>query len=974
MKGNKPLVATIYNPQNQSKEQLIDAFVVRIPLFKRLFKELKESSTERPDQHYLIIGKRGMGKTTLLLRLCYEIQNDPELNTKLLPLVFNEEEYSVNRLFKFWERILELLEAQGNYSINAEQLIEEYSEQYEDNDEYEKALFQLVKATIQTQPKKLVLFIDNVGQMFDRFKKYESHRLRKILSTESSLQLVTASSRMVEHFYRYEHPFYEFFKVEHLRGLSSKETKDLLLKLGEAYKKEEIKTVVTQQVGRVETLRRLTGGVIRSIVLLFEIFLDNTNGNAFKDLEAVLDRVTPLYKHRMDDLPSQQQEIMEAVALAWDAISTQEITKKTRLDSKKVSAQLSQLEKQDHITKIATSTKNKFYQISERFFNIWYLMRHGRVQDRRKVIWLVRFLEEWCSADELHRRAKKHVESLKSGRYDERGAFYMTEALAQTKGLSADAQHELLESTRIFYSTKGKREYLDSLSKSDIELFEKAKGLCEDGKYAEAIPLFKEVRDQPLRKIGDCYCEMNEYEKAEVCFKNAIQKGDLDAKNNLANLYSNDLEKLKDAEALYLEAIEDGIDFAFYNLAILYEHSLNIYEKAEKYYLLSIEKGDPDAKNKLANLYKNHLEKYTEAEVLYLEAIEEGNKHAKNNLANLCKDHLGKYAEAEVLYLEAIEEGDKHAKNNLGNLYQDQLNRYTESERFYKEAIEEGDKHAKNNLANLYQNYLEKYAEAEVLYLEAIEEGYKHAKYNLAALYRDHLNEHNKAEELYLSAINDGHNYAKNNLANLYQDHLGKYQEAERLYLEAIEEGNGHAKNGLANLYANHHSKHLEAEALYLEAIVDGNANAKNGLATLYAEHLEKYEEAEKYYLSAIEEGDKYAKYNLALFYELYYKKYYKAEKWYLSAIEEKYDIAKNALANLYRDHLEKYEEAERYYLSAIEGGDKHARYNLAVLYHYDLKHYEGAEKFYLEAINDKYIGAKNALANLYRDHLEKYE
>ena len=69
------------------------------------------------------------------------------------------------------------------------------------------------------------------------------------------------------------------------------------------------------------SLRILTGGVIRTIVLLFEIFIDDENGNAISDLEKILDRVTPLYKHRMDDLQPLQREIAETLALRSPSIA-----------------------------------------------------------------------------------------------------------------------------------------------------------------------------------------------------------------------------------------------------------------------------------------------------------------------------------------------------------------------------------------------------------------------------------------------------------------------------------------------------------------------------------------------------------------------------------------------------------------------------------------------------------------------------
>ena len=45
--------------------------------------------------------------------------------------------------------------------------------------------------------------------------------------------------------------------------------------------------------------------------------------------------------------------------------------------------------------------------VKERFFNIWYLMRYGRKKNKSQVLCLVRFLDEWCSKDELEDRNKK---------------------------------------------------------------------------------------------------------------------------------------------------------------------------------------------------------------------------------------------------------------------------------------------------------------------------------------------------------------------------------------------------------------------------------------------------------------------------------------------------------------------------------------------------------------------------------------
>ena len=66
----------IYNPANQTPQELIDNFVVRTKIFKEIFEDIKNSEMECPEQHYIVQGIRGQGKTTLLLRIAYEIVND----------------------------------------------------------------------------------------------------------------------------------------------------------------------------------------------------------------------------------------------------------------------------------------------------------------------------------------------------------------------------------------------------------------------------------------------------------------------------------------------------------------------------------------------------------------------------------------------------------------------------------------------------------------------------------------------------------------------------------------------------------------------------------------------------------------------------------------------------------------------------------------------------------------------------------
>lgn len=510
----KSNIAYIYNPQNQSKEQLIDGFVVRLDTFQKLFKEIKEAKMQTPEQHYLIQGKRGMGKTTLLRRLSYEIENDTALNTWLMPLVFNEEEYGISKLFQLWERIMELMWEKDHDFVYLKKTIHQLSQQIKDNGQYERALYDLLSQTLVQYRRKLILFIDNFGDIFNRFTEEEARRVRKILQTSADLRIFGAFSVGIGILYEYKHPFYEFFKIEKLSGLNQKATCDLLLKLSEIYGKDGVKEIIATQLGRIEALRRLTGGSIRSMVLLFDVFSEDIKGNAFKDLERILDQLTPLYKHIMDDLPTKQKEIVDIIALSWDAVTVKEICERMREESKVISAQLSQLAKDEIIEKIPTHTKNHLYQVSERFFNIWYLMRLGRSSEKSRVLWLTRFLEEWCDDETLVERTQKHLNSLRNKTYNRRAAYFMSEALANIKSLPSNLQHELLETTREYLKDFDK-EYFDNLPKSDVSSVAEMRVEYGRGTYNKVLSITRQmVNNNPLIAVV-CLIKMNKGDEAQ---------------------------------------------------------------------------------------------------------------------------------------------------------------------------------------------------------------------------------------------------------------------------------------------------------------------------------------------------------------------------------------------------------------------------------------------------------------------------
>ena len=630
--GRRYNVLNIYNPANQTKQELIKNFVVRIKELNEIFNVIKSDPMQSPPSHFIIQGQRGSGKTTLLLRLYYEVKALVEEQNWLIPIRFDEEQYNIRTLYKLWENVALNLEEELAEGFSG--LFDEMQKHIEEKD-YDNTCYNILKKSLKKQNKKLILFIDNFGDLLGKFQKKEHQRLEYLLSTETDLRIIGGSSMVLDYKYDYTQPIYELFKIVILEGLNQKETINLLLKLGEYYNTSSVRDIVDNDPGRIETLRRLTSGVPRTIVLLFEIFIDNESGDSFRDLESILDRVTPLYKHRMDDLSPQQQEIVHAIAMNWDAVGVKEVARITRMESKAVSAQLKQLEFNRIVSKIKTNIKNHYYQINERFFNIWYLMRYGRRKERNKVLWLVRFLENWCNREELISRAERHVQALRKGNMYEKHALFMTEALSHTD-IPEDLQYIMIKETRRLLTEKN-IDLLDDLSKSDKELYNTFALYYTQKNYSKALKNLLEIRNKTgfvLGMSGFLYeLHMKDYLKAEEYYLAALKKGYHGMISNLASLYETEFNDFNKAEKYYLLAFKKGNTHAIFQLALLYQVNLKDYKKAIQYYQLAIKKDSIEAMNSLALLYQTELRDYSNAIKYFQMAVEKENVEAMINMA-----------------------------------------------------------------------------------------------------------------------------------------------------------------------------------------------------------------------------------------------------------------------------------------------------------------------------------------------------
>jgi len=939
----------IYQNANNTPESIKQNFVIRTHEYELIIEDLLKKKRNDSIQHELILGRRGSGKSTLLKRIQIEIDENTALQKKYVAINLPEEQGRIYRLFDLWETVYD--ELCEKYSI---QNSKKDFDEFEDDKEYTNYIFGLLHELLDKKKLIAVLLLDNFDRILDNIKEY-ANILRETLLNYNDIKIIAGSTRMTEHFWKYDYPFYEFFRVHRLGALTSEEIKTLLKHWSKILEMPQLENFIYEKSGQLEAIRILTDGLPRTLQFFIKILIEHNYTNGYDYLNQIFDKVSPLYQERLDKLTPSHRKIVMEMAFIWHGCTVQELVDKCKMESKLISANLKQLDQYGIVETRKTGKKNNIYLLAERFFNIWLLGTQGNPSERRKAKYLTIFLENFYSRDELKELVVSHIKKLQNKELDYNKALLHSKALAQSKYITIKERDNIIELTECLE---------DKINDCKIELpekaskiFDKVEAILKNNNFEQALVLANEIEQEEDGAkdslIGYIYFIKKDFEKAEGLFLQSIEKGLTESCYMLAVLYYVQ-ENFKKAEYYYLIAYKQGNNNALYDLANLYENKRKL-NKAEQYYLLAIEKENTYALNDLANLYveQNEIDK---AEKYYLLAIEKNNPEAVYNLAILY-DSQNKLDKAEKYYLLAGEKGNIKAMNNLAVLYANQ-NKFDKAEKYYLLASKKGHINSTVNLALLYEDQ-GKLDKAEQYYLLASEKGDIDSLLSLAILYEEQK-KLEQAEKFYLLAIEKENVSALNNLALLYEDQK-KVKQAEQYYLLAIKKGDTDAINNLAILYKDQ-NKIKQAEHYLLYAIKEGNINAINNLALLY-EDQNKFDKAEKYFLLAIEKGIFDGINNLALLYE-YQNKFDKAEKYFLLAIEKgNFDVLYN-LATFY-EKQNRLEDAEKYYLLSVEKNDIEALNSLAILYENQNK-LDKAEQYYLLAIEKGNTNALNNLAVLY--------
>ena len=382
-----------YNPGFLTDDELVSSFCVRTTEFEMFVENLREC-TGASNPHQIVIGPRGSGKTSLLLRVAAEARRDATLAARCFPIVFPEESYEVATAGEFWLECLTHLAVQAapyrEDEPDLDRTVGELRAVRDDRILGDRCLGALLDFA-DRRGQRLLLLVENLNMLFrDMADRDAGWRLRKVLQTEPRIILFASATSRFAEIDNPDRALYDLFVVRTLRPLDT----DQCAVLWEA--------VAGRPAARetVRSLEILTGGSPRLIAIVARFGAGRSFRELMADLLDLVDDHTEYFKSHLESLPAQERRVYLALAALWKPAAAREVAEHARLDPSQCSAQLARLGERGVVQVAGGSARRKRYYLTERLYNIYYLLRRRRGPDPL-VEALVRFMEAYYSPREL---------------------------------------------------------------------------------------------------------------------------------------------------------------------------------------------------------------------------------------------------------------------------------------------------------------------------------------------------------------------------------------------------------------------------------------------------------------------------------------------------------------------------------------------------------------------------------------------
>ncbi len=392
------LLAHKYTPAEMAPQELEATFAARGHTVEYLLKSLREQIDCGTLSSFLITGPRGSGKSTLIQMVALRISQDAKLRAAWMPVVFPEEQFNIGSLRDLMAATLQSLAKQGIQG--AAVWLEKMESETNEEQSLQLALTGLREIT-RKHGKRLILFIENLNQLLGEcFDDQMKSTFRRLLMSDPFMMVIGSAVHVFDSLKNYDEAFFNYFGQVPLDRLTAEEVFELLRFRAQFDGNHEFLKELPSQQPKIRAIVLLSGGNPRLILMLYELLTQRQLATIVECLRRLVDELTPLLKHEIENLPPQQRRVIHALMENGGAGQPTELVKRTRLPLNAITTQLGRL-KEAQFVEVLGGGKGRTanYTVPDKLFAVWYQMRYLN-QNRRRIEMFVEVLRVWFEEEE----------------------------------------------------------------------------------------------------------------------------------------------------------------------------------------------------------------------------------------------------------------------------------------------------------------------------------------------------------------------------------------------------------------------------------------------------------------------------------------------------------------------------------------------------------------------------------------------
>lgn len=382
------------------------------------------------NQHLMIVGPRGMGKSFLIQLLKVNIsQTFPELIVVQLP----EEQSNIKGPAAFLDVITQAITKTPRQRQFA-QFGQEKSEAW---DGALKSLRQVMNKHKKNAPNlQVVVTVENFDILLERcFKvKADESKFRAMLVEEYGLMFVTSTLRGELDLEANNRLFHAFNHIR-LKPWDDDQLEDYF------HKRRQSENTPPEMKARYQAVAQFVGGSPRMAVILNDLIdtLEDPISSA-KLLDRFTDQLTPYYQDLMRLMPPNSEALFDALIRGGEQCSQSELAQRVGATQSRIAQSFSWLQDKEIVFgEREIGGKSLLYRVADRLFVQYFRKRYIHFDSwDTPLMAIAELLEKLYTAEEKLKMARSYYKELGTAEGDVMGMLYLNARGVAMDGFSTD--------------------------------------------------------------------------------------------------------------------------------------------------------------------------------------------------------------------------------------------------------------------------------------------------------------------------------------------------------------------------------------------------------------------------------------------------------------------------------------------------------------------------------------------------------